>query len=696
MANSRVRNKPVNKLTIRQISRFFALIGTFLLVSLSTLLYASPETDTLYLATGQLSKQQRDFLQSYETLKKGEIVDPEILNGLKNYPLYPYLDYIRIKRRINSVSEQTLERFIRRHPNSYLADRLMLVWLSRKILRQQWQSVIDFHRPGKGGITAECYFLEAKIQLALRHKHPELKQHLTDAKTLWLSGKRRPSACNSLFKLLKQKGWLDDEAYWNRIGRVIAVGNTRLARELAKHTNDQTKELVHLWIKLRKEPLKYLDDELLKAVHSTEEKTPQASIAVKQLEERKKELIVYGLKRLARKKTAQARAIWHQRLKQYNFSAAQQGDVESYFTYRDALDLQPHALRKLAGIPANYRSQDATIWMARLAIRSGDWKKYREAYLSMSAESRKKDNWRYWQAHSLDRSGKKQLKQQAEDMFRELATDASFYGFLAADRLKLPYQRLLEPEKDWSRCRTKIADLGAIQRAVEWFALGNPVLAKKEWFWALKHLNKTGQLAAAEYARHIGQPFLAILTISKTRDWNQVGLRFPLEYQSLVESSAKTHRISPAWIYGIMRRESAFDPKIVSSAKAQGLMQVLPSTAKSVAKKLGINDHKKSDLLIPEKNAHIGSAYLSGLLKRFKGNYSKATAAYNAGPSRVIKWAPDFYISAPRWIESIPFTETRKYVRAVLSYTTIYDHKLNHHKKTNLRLSKRLRPIGPN
>jgi len=203
------------------------------------------------------------------------------------------------------------------------------------------------------------------------------------------------------------------------------------------------------------------------------------------------------------------------------------------------------------------------------------------------------------------------------------------------------------------------------------------------------------KLTAAAYAHQINQPFLGIITVSQTKDWNQTGLRFPLKYKSLVQKSARAQGIIPAWVYGIMRRESAFDPKIVSSANAKGLMQVLPSTAKVVARKLGLKNHRASDLLTPRKNVYIGSGYLSQMLKRFKGNYVKATASYNAGPHRIPRWAPDYPISAPQWIESIPFKETRNYVRAVMAYTTIYDHKLNYKSRRSLRLSQRLQKIGP-
>ena len=633
-----------------------------------------------YKTNPQLSKQQNAFLESYAALKKGEILDN---TSLEDYILYPYLEYQLIRKHTRLTPDKTLEKFIRRFGNSPMADKLWTIWLGRLVMRKQWQTVIDYYKEDTGGTAAKCYFLEAKIQYALADKkaaHNELGTFLEKAKQLWLSPQRRPSSCNSLFTLLKQKGHINEDSYWQRIALAMDKGKTRLANDLSQHLNEIDKNKVKLWIKLRKNPEKYLADVL-------EENTTSDQA------NKNRQLIVYGLKRLARKKTDLAKDLWARFQKKTGFSDKQKGEVQSYFGVRDALDHSPYALRRLASIPADHRSKDGNLWLARMAIRSGDWLKFLQAYKAMDKDQKKRDVWRYWRAHSLYKTGP---KAPANKLFKALASDASFYGFLSADRLKLDYQRLLQKPKDWSRCSAKIAGLTSIKRAVELFKIGKKNLAKREWFWTLKHLNKEGILAASAYAMKIDQPFLSIVSVAKTKDWNQVELRFPLLYKALVKSSAKKHKIPAAWVYGIMRRESAFDAKIVSSAKAQGLMQVLPGTAKGVAKKLGISDHQQSDLLIPEKNANIGSAYLSGLLKRFKGNFVKATAAYNAGPHRVLNWAPDFNIDAPRWLESIPFTETRKYVRAVMSYTTIYDHKLRYKQGNNLRLSKRLKPVGPN
>ncbi|MGK0273568.1 MAG: soluble lytic murein transglycosylase, partial [Cocleimonas sp.] len=449
-------------------------------------------------------------------------------------------------------------------------------------------------------------------------------------------------------------------------------GKTSLSRSLSKHLLEPS--LVSLWVNIRKNPSKNLNNKRL----------------VKN-EVRSRQILAYGIKRLARKNTNSARQKWKQLQRKYTFSQSTKADVNSYIAVRDAKDHKPHALKEFVAIPAKLRSDDANLWMARLALRLGDWRKLRAAIGSMSPADSSKDRWRYWQAYSSKILGDKNTFRQLQG----ISKNASFYGFLAADEINAPYSRLLQQERNWPALTPKIKNIKAIQRVTELFSLGLPKLAKKDWKWVMKKLSKDDQLIAAAYALEINQPFLAIITVSGTKDWNQVGLRFPLQYQNLVKKSARANGVVPAWVYGIMRRESAFDPIIKSSANARGLMQVLPSTAKDVAKSLGIRSHRTSDLYVPEKNANIGAAYMSQMLKRFKGNYAKATASYNAGPHRIPRWLPKQTISAPRWIESIPFDETRNYVRAVMSYTTIYDHKLHYKNRSNLRLSQRLQAIRP-
>ena len=612
------------------------------------------------------SKTQRDeFLQAYEILHKGGLFDS---SHLQDYILHPYLDYERIKQHLKQTSDQTIVNFIKSNQHTWLADNLRNEILVRFAKQKKWNAVLDFSDENTSSTKAKCAILEAKIHT---DQNDELIKTVDESIDFWLSGNSRPKNCNSFFTLLRNKGFIDETLTWQRINLAMNKGATSLAKALAKYTHEQT--LVSVWVYARKKPSKALKNKLLK------KDNPHT-----------RQIIAYAIKRLARKKSEQARKLWSKFQKSHAFTIKEKADVESYIGVREAQNHNPYSLLKLASIPAEYRSHDAKLWMARLAIRQGDWEKLLNAINSMTAENQQKDIWQYWKAYS-----EKQTGQNITVNLEQLATNSSFYGFLAADELNKPYSQLLKQTSSWKHLTPDIKKMPAMQRATELFAIGKSRLAKKEWYWALKKLNKRDKLVAAAYALEINQPFMAIVSVSKAKEWNQTDLRFPMEYQALVKSAAKEQAINPAWVYGIMRRESAFDSQIVSSAKAKGLMQVLPSTAKRVAKKLGIKTHKTSDLLVPEKNARIGAAYLSQMLNRFDGNYVKATASYNAGPHRIPKWLPDFPINAARWLESIPFNETRNYVRAVMSYTTIYDFKLNYNNRRNLRLSQRLQMVTP-
>lgn len=154
-------------------------------------------------------------------------------------------------------------------------------------------------------------------------------------------------------------------------------------------------------------------------------------------------------------------------------------------------------------------------------------------------------------------------------------------------------------------------------------------------------------------------------------------LRFPLTYKKYIEKQAKHEKINPAWAFAVIRQESAFTTDARSSAGALGLMQLMPRTARQVARSLRIKRPNRHDLLKSNINIKLGIRYLRKLQKRFNGSSVLATAAYNAGPHRVKSWLPkEETQNADLWIENVPFTETRKYLKRVLTYTIIYEQRL--------------------
>ncbi len=442
-------------------------------------------------------KQVDEFLLAYEKLHKGQLYDS---SHLRNYILHPYLDYERLKQNIKTSSNQSLLNFIHQNPPSWLSDDINTELLIKLSKQQQWGQILKFYKKGQGGIKARCINAEASM-----HIRPSAAVQ-NEALKIWLSANSRPKVCDPLFALLVRKGLINDSRAWQRITLAMDKGRTSLARALSKYLNEPN--LVDLWIKLRKHPLKNLKNKRLKNKDG-----------------RSNQLIAYGIQRLARKNTETARSQWFKFQKTHNFSTKLKADLESYIGVREALNHNPYALQKLTSIPAHLRSEDATIWTARMALRQGDWRKLRSAIDGLPAETKAKDRWRYWRAHAGKRLGEKNTQQQ----LLPVANNASFYGFLAADELRRPYSAQIKPTKNWSQLTPRIANMPSIQRATELYAIGKPKLAKKEWFWTLKKLNKQDKLTAAAYALEINQPFLAIITVSQTKDWNQTGLTVPFE-----------------------------------------------------------------------------------------------------------------------------------------------------------------------
>jgi soluble lytic murein transglycosylase len=227
----------------------------------------------------------------------------------------------------------------------------------------------------------------------------------------------------------------------------------------------------------------------------------------------------------------------------------------------------------------------------------------------------------------------------------------------------------------------KMALNPGLQRARELFKLNRPMSARREWNFALKEADPEALRAAARLAQSWEWPSQSIITLAKLRYWNDLELRFPLTHQKTITGQAAGHGLDRAWVFAILRQESAFISDAKSSAGARGLMQLMPKTAKQVAKELKHTPLKLEDLFKPDLNIRLGTGYLNKIYRQLQENPVLATAAYNAGPHRVKSWLPDQPQATDIWIETIPFHETREYLKRVLAYTVIYNYRLGEQSK---------------
>lgn len=629
------------------------------ILSLLCIIYSLP------LAANASTVSGFDRLQFKYTLSQIKDNKDANINSLKGYPLYPYLVYEKLNNNFSTASPAEINRFLDENTPSRLADSVWQRWIKRLSNEKQWVKIRDIYNPQRANTASQCYYLTARYHT----KHFTLKD-ITQATDLWMSAKSQPKACDFIFnKLIKSKR-ISKNDIWQRLELAMDKRNRKLAHSLIKHLPSDEVNIAKQYINAYKNPKKALKSKYIgKGRYS-------------------RKVIRYAIKRITQRNYKEGAKYWKRYKNKAPFTPAERYTIEGHLALRAAFNLDDNALKQLKRIPPRYRSNEVNIWLARMALREGKWKTLLTTIGNLDEKSQSEETWIYWKARAEEKLGKKIIAKKA---YQSLAENASFHGFLAADHLDKDYHVLDNQQHNWKAEIKKVSNHPAIARAVEWFYQGNDSLAFREWLWAIDHMNKKDVLAAAALALQLEKTVLAVRTVAKIEDWNQISLRFPLLYKNLIKEISAKNEVNPAWVYGVMRRESVFNKTAQSSANARGLMQLLPSTARHVGRQLGIDRVRKSDLFTPKININLGSAYLSSMLSKFDGSYAKATAGYNAGPSRSKRWTPEQTIEADRWVDSIPFKETRRYVRAVMAYTTIYDHKLT--LGNEKRISQNLTPI---
>jgi len=211
-----------------------------------------------------------------------------------------------------------------------------------------------------------------------------------------------------------------------------------------------------------------------------------------------------------------------------------------------------------------------------------------------------------------------------------------------------------------------------IIKAIEFFLVGIEWEGRRLWNSAIKGADDKKLIAAAELALTIGWYDRSFASIRKAGKDSALRFQYPMPYDSLVESLVQGRAASASQVYAVIRRESAYIPDVASPAGAKGLMQLMPATAKEVAGKVFVQKSAWS-LVDGEVNIQLGVEYLDSMLNRFDGNFALAVAAYNAGPTRVRRWTDGEQLPMDIWIETIPFDETRDYVKGVLVNTVVFN-----------------------
>jgi soluble lytic murein transglycosylase len=611
-------------------------------------------------------QQRRQFMDAWAAARTGDRdAFEQGLDGLQDYLLFPYLQYEDYRHRRARVDVQEMAGFLDSHRDWAFTAGLETAWLRTLGERGKWGAVLQYG--GNSGDTeVRCHHARARI------RQGQTDGVLQEARALWAAGKSQPDACDPVFAWLsKQPEGITPGLAWERIRLAMDAREVRLTRYIARYLPAQDQAWAERWYQQDRSGYRQLKQAL---------KWPAG--------ERSREISSYGLRRLARNDPDRAWEIFQALVKQQAWPAVEQGRILKELALWSAVDDADGTSERMQAVPAEYRDERLLEWWTRFAIRRADWAAVNEAISMMPAELADDSRWRYWSARAAAEQG---AEESSRRQFAELAEQANFYGFLAADRLELPYSICpVQPEVEDGASQA-LARQPGFERSLELHRAEMPNWARREWNRAVAGMDKQGLRAAAALAVEENWPDRAIYALGNTGDLRWYEWRFPTGYSGLVEPRAKTLDLDISWVMGLMRSESAMAEDAISPAGARGLMQVTPGTARQLAKKHSIAYQGRQQLLQAEQNIRFGTAYLRDLLDRFEQNPVLASAAYNAGPHVVDRWLKEDPVADPAaWIETLPYYETRDYIPRVLAFTTLYDWRLG---QGVTRISERMPPI---
>ncbi|MEW5837990.1 MAG: transglycosylase SLT domain-containing protein [Pseudomonadota bacterium] len=605
------------------------------------------------LASAGLSEERAAFQSVYQSVQDGETPDAASLQALQAYPLRSYLDYLDLRKRLTLASADEVLAFAQAYPLSFMTDDLRRGYLRQQAKEGDWTAYL---RLDDASLNTQEFRCQRLVARGLTQSSASV---LNEGLALWDEGVTWPVTCQPLEDWLMDAEAMSEERAWRRIERLMEKSKSGEAARLAANLGDNAVAQVTRWQSARKNPAAFL----------AQNKATKGDFVLHLM-------LADSAKRLAGEDVDLAYAAWNDLAALESMDAKTRGEAEGGIAMAAARQHRPQASAWFEAAPSVGFDAEMRAWRVRAALRQQNWARALKAIEAMPVDEQQNEEWRYWRARALEQQGQADL---AKQIWQGVANDVSYYGLLSADRAGISYSLAYVDLPDEPLVKA-VAERPTVQRAREFYSQGLLDEARKEWLVALRDMDLPSQRAAAHLAARWGWADRAAITMGKARNagLEDLEVRFPLPWRDAVEQFARNESIESGWMYGIMRRESVFMPDIGSSAGAQGLMQLMPGTAKDVARKLSMPAPKKSDLHDPETNMRLGSAYLGEVLERFDGHQVLATAAYNAGPGRVKRWLPEGgSLPADIWVDTVPFTETREYCRAVLHYATVFDWRLH-------------------
>ena len=616
---------------------------------------ADSGSDRIVAAREALRKGDRDTLERLASVRELHVLDA--------YPRYWLLT--NLLARSEPPPAYQLEAFLAEEAGSNLAERLRADWLRRMAKDGDWAGFVRLYS-GLQNPDGElrCSAWTARLLTGDRSALDEVAQQwdgLTDAH----------SACDMALRSAVGSGHVGEDQVWQRIRRQVDTRNpaaalaslTFLAQDSAPAAADFDQAI--------RSPAPWLD------------RLP-ANFAVTRAG---RELALAALVRLTREDIPGARL----RLLriQDRLGAEERNYANLVMAMHAAIDRLPEAGALYAAAGNIEMTPLQRAWRVRAALRAQDWRGVRSAVEAMPAQEREQPDWLYWLGRAHAASGNRDA---ADSLFVRIAGEPHFYGMLAAEELGQPF---MPPPATAPLPRTKLEEAErdvSLRRALALYQLDMRTEAIREWVWGVRDRDEQFRLGAAHLALRNELYDRAINTAELANPRSNFELRFLTPYRDLIEPQVRAQGLDLGWVYGLMRQESRFVVPARSSVGARGLMQVMPATGKWVANKIGLSGYHTGMLNDPDTNVLLGTSYMRIIMEDLDTHPVLASAGYNAGPGRARRWRDVQPLEGAIYAETIPFDETRDYVKKVLANAVIYSAMLE---KRPQSLKARLGTIAP-
>ncbi len=579
----------------------------------------------------------------------------QLLPALRGHPLEPWAAYWELSNRLDEAGPTEIQEFLTRFAGTYQEDRLRANWLEQLGRNREWAAFnreYPLYRMNDDR-SLRCYAL-------LAEHLSSGSDNTAQVKDAWLPLKEADEGCASAAEQLVKDHTSAHLMVWQRAR--LGMENDRLrvvtqAVEMLSPGSVKTVTAIYL------NPGKYLNDKLTAIRPKTRELVSLALIRQAYLDPAEAAQELDKLRWRAQLSTEERSWIWGVIGKR----AAQKlsNDALAYFMHGQPTQMY----------------DDQLAWMARAALRAGNWAQVQVAINAMGEAQRSEPVWAYWMARALLlQTSSESARARALNMLQSIAGVRGFYEQLALEELGQRITVPPKPEPLSTQEQEAAAQNPGLVRALHAIRIGLRTEGVREWNYSTNLHTRGGMddralLAAADLACRNAVWDRCINTSDRTKGVMDFEQRFPMPFKTAVLARTQQIGLDPAYVYGLIRQESRFITDAKSGVGAAGLMQVMPATAKWTARKIGLSDFQAHQITERDTNIAIGTGYLKLVLDNFDGSMPMAAAAYNAGPSRPRSWrgqSGGTALDAAIWAENVPFSETRDYVKKVLSNTTNY------------------------